>query len=47
MFLYELNQHVALKNNPQEQGEILGRAEYATSENQYFIRYKIDNKMHD
>ena len=45
MFLYKLNQSVALKNNPQEQGEILSRAEYATSENQYFIRYKNGNNV--
>ena len=44
-FVFEISQKVALKDNPCESGEILGRAEYATSENQYFIRYKNGNNV--
>ena len=38
-FAFELKQVVTISESG-ETGTIVGRAEYITSENQYFIRYK-------
>lgn len=38
-FKFELKQVVTIEASG-EAGEVLARAEYATSENSYFIRYK-------
>lgn len=38
-FQFEVGQQVAIQASG-ESGEVLGRAEYATAENNYLIRYK-------
>lgn len=38
-FNFELGQHVAIEASD-ETGVVIGRAEYATSENSYFLRYR-------
>ena len=38
-FKFELGQQVEIKVSG-ESGEVIGRAEYADSENSYFLRYK-------
>lgn len=38
-FKFELKQELKIEASG-ETGAVLGRAEYATSENQYYIRYK-------
>lgn len=38
-FKFDIGQQVAIHASG-ESGEVLGRAEYATAENNYFIRYK-------
>ena len=39
MFKFELSQTVTLKASG-EQGEVIARAEYTSSENNYCVRYK-------
>lgn len=38
-FKFELKQSVKIEAS-QESGEVLGRCEYSTAENNYYIRYK-------
>lgn len=38
-FRYSLGSRVSLKESGEE-GEVIGRAEFASSETQYFVRYK-------
>lgn len=38
-FQFKLGQQVAIKVSG-ETGEVLGRAEYSTAENNYFLRYR-------
>ncbi len=38
-FAFELDQHVSIIVS-QERGQIIGRAQYSTSENSYFLRYQ-------
>lgn len=39
MFKFDLSQQVTIATIG-EQGEVVGRAEYSTSENHYYLRYK-------
>ena len=38
-FIYEIGQTVEIAVSG-ENGEVLGRAEYSTTENSYYVRYK-------
>lgn len=43
VFAFAMGQSICMSKNIEEQGEIIARAEYARSENQYLIRYKNGN----
>ena len=44
-FAFELDQIVALADNPDEKGHIIGRAQYTNATVQYLLRYRNGNNV--